>query len=72
MTDTEWQDALIALQERNAYQDDTIEALNQQVADLNKQMNVLQKQMQHLVETMRNVAAGEGDAPAANEPPPHY
>ncbi|MEY3017963.1 MAG: SlyX [Pseudomonadota bacterium] len=72
MNEATWRDQLIALQERAAYQDDIIDGLNEQVAELNKQMDVLQKQMQYLVRSMRNLSSGDGDAPAANEPPPHY
>lgn len=72
MSDQQHHDEIVELQVRVAYQDDIIDGLNEQVASLNQQMDVLQKQMQYLVRSMRTLSAGDGDAPAANEPPPHY
>ena len=72
MSDSELREEVVELQVRLAYQDDIIDGLNEQVANLNQQMDVLQKQMQYLVRAMRTMADGDGDAPAANEPPPHY
>lgn len=72
MSDSELREEVVELQVRLAYQDDIIDGLNEQVANLNQQMDVLQKQMQYLVRSMRTMADSDGDAPAANEPPPHY
>ena len=59
-----------ALEMRVAYQDDTIEALNQTITAQWQQIDALTRQLAELRERLRDA---ERNAPApANEPPPHY
>ncbi|TYL74128.1 SlyX family protein [Bradyrhizobium cytisi] len=59
-----------ALETRLAYQDDTIETLNQTITAQWKQIDVLTRQLAQLNERLQEA---ESNAPGpANEPPPHY
>jgi SlyX protein len=59
-----------ALEARLAYQDDTIETLNQTITAQWKQIDALTRQLVQLGERLQEA---EANAPgAANEPPPHY
>ena len=59
-----------ALEMRVAYQDDTIETLNQTITAQWQQIDALTRQLAELRERLRDA---ERNAPApANEPPPHY
>ena len=58
------------LETRLAYQDDTIETLNQTITAQWKQIDALTRQIAQLNERLREA---EANAPgSANEPPPHY
>lgn len=58
------------LETRLAYQDDTIETLNQTITAQWKQIDVLTRQIAQLSERLQEA---ESNAPgAANERPPHY
>jgi len=58
------------LEMRLAYQDDTIETLNQTITAQWKQIDVLTRQLAQLNERLQ---AAEANAPGpVNEPPPHY
>ena len=58
------------LETRLAYQDDTIETLNQTITAQWKQIDVLTRQLGQLSERLQEA---EANAPGpANEPPPHY
>lgn len=58
------------LETRLAYQDDTIDTLNQTITAQWKQIDVLTRQLAQLNERLREA---EANAPGpANEPPPHY
>lgn len=58
------------LETRLAYQDDTIETLNQTITAQWKQIDVLTRQLAQLNERLQEA---EANAPGpANEPPPHY
>ncbi len=58
------------LETRLAYQDDTIETLNQTITAQWKQLDVLTRQIAQLSERLQEA---EANAPgAANERPPHY
>lgn len=58
------------LETRLAYQDDTIETLNQTITAQWKQIDVLTRQLAQLSERLQEA---EANAPGpANEPPPHY
>jgi uncharacterized coiled-coil protein SlyX len=59
-----------ALEMRVAYQDDTIETLNQTITAQWQQIDALTRQLAELRERLRDA---ERSAPApVNEPPPHY
>ncbi|MGY3079961.1 SlyX protein [Bradyrhizobium sp. LM6.10] len=59
-----------ALETRLAYQDDTIETLNQTITAQWKQIDALTRKIAELGERLQEA---EANAPgAANEPPPHY
>lgn len=59
-----------ALETRIAYQDDTIETLNQTITAQWKQIDVLTRKITELGERLQEA---EANAPgAANERPPHY
>ena len=59
-----------ALEMRLAYQDDTIETLNQTITSQWKQIDVLTRQLTQLNERLQEA---ETNAPSAgNERPPHY
>lgn len=58
------------LETRLAYQDDTIDALNQTITAQWKQIDTLARQLAQLNERLQEA---EANAPGpANEPPPHY
>jgi SlyX protein len=60
---------LDALEMRVAYQDQTIEDLNQTIIDQWKQIESLKRQLAELLDRVQEVE----DGPAAPErPPPHY
>ena len=59
-----------ALEMRIAYQDDTIETLNQTITAQWKQIDMLTRKIAELGERLQET---ETNAPGpANEPPPHY
>ena len=63
-------DRIDALEMRLAYQDVTIETLNQTITEQWKQIDALMRQVAELRERLREA---ERHAPGpANEPPPHY
>ncbi|RYE81932.1 MAG: SlyX family protein [Hyphomicrobiales bacterium] len=67
MSDT---DRIIALEERIAYQDQTIEDLNATILELWKEIDGLKRQLGKLGDELSTIAA---DVPqAAEPPPPHY
>jgi SlyX protein len=67
MTDT---DRITALEERIAYQDQTIEELNASILDLWKEIEALRRQLGKFGDELSTIAA---DVPQAPEPPPpHY
>lgn len=67
MTDT---DRIVALEERIAYQDQTIEDLNQTILQLWKELEGIRRQIGKLGDELSTIAS---DVPQAPEPPPpHY
>ncbi|WP_188150696.1 SlyX family protein [Teredinibacter waterburyi] len=69
-------EAIEDLQARMAFQDDTIGALNDQIAKLSGEVVSLQQQLRELYKKLDEVAyemeQGKTGASAGNEPPPHY
>jgi SlyX protein len=70
MSETELSARIDALEERLAYQDETIEQLNQTITAQWKQIDMLTRQLALLSERLQEA---EANAPApASERPPHY
>jgi SlyX protein len=70
MADKELSERIDALESRLAYQDQTIEQLNETITAQWKQIDVLTRQLAALTERLQEA---ETNAPApANERPPHY
>ncbi len=57
------------LETRLAFQDETIETLNKAITAQWQQIDALTRQVATLSERLQEA---EANAPAANEPPPHY
>lgn len=57
------------LETRLTFQDETIETLNKTLTAQWQQVDTLTRQVAALSERLREA---ESNAPAANEPPPHY
>ena len=62
-------DRIDALETRLTFQDETIEILNKTITAQWQQIDALTRQLTTLGERLREA---ESNAPAANEPPPHY
>ncbi|MGB3448162.1 MAG: SlyX family protein [Xanthobacteraceae bacterium] len=60
-----------ALEARIAYQDDTIETLNQTVTAQWQQIDALRRLVAELGDRLRDAESNSRDR-TANEPPPHY
>ena len=60
---------ITALEERVAYQDQTIEDLNASILELWKEIELLRRQLAKFGDQLNQVAA---DVPQPPEPPPHY
>ncbi|RJG47892.1 SlyX family protein [Motilimonas pumila] len=61
------------LETKVAFQDDTIEALNQEIAEQQNKIETLRSQMQFLVQKMKDGHVENQVASEAEEtPPPHY
>jgi SlyX protein len=70
MGERELSERIDALESRLAYQDQTIEQLNETMTAQWKQIDALTRQVTALTERLQEA---EADAPApANERPPHY
>jgi SlyX protein len=57
------------LETRLTFQDETIETLNRTITAQWQQIDALTRQVEALSERLQEA---EANAPAANEPPPHY
>ncbi|MBR0129661.1 MAG: SlyX family protein [Neisseriaceae bacterium] len=70
MNNYEYNQRLIALEERLAWQDETIDSLDKTVSKLNEMLHLQQEQLRWLY-THLSTPQASGDMPA-NEKPPHY
>ncbi|MBR7001800.1 MAG: SlyX family protein [Neisseriaceae bacterium] len=70
MNNDEYNQRLIALEERLAWQDETIDSLDKTVSKLNEMVHSQQEQLRWLY-THLSTPQASGDMPA-NEKPPHY
>jgi SlyX protein len=64
-------DRIDALEARIAYQDDTIETLNQTITEQWKQIDALTRQVAALSDRLQDAEARTPGGPV-NERPPHY
>lgn len=69
MTDTS---RLDELEIRIAHQDQTIEDLNAAVTDQWKLIDKLQREVSRLTDRVSSAEDAIAEAPAANQPPPHW
>lgn len=60
------------LQTKLAFQEHTIEALNQAVADQQQQMEKMQFQIKHLIDRVKQMQPSNLASQAEETPPPHY
>lgn len=63
---------LNALEEKVAFQDDTIAQLDEVICSQQERIDALQKQIQKLESMVSEVMQGSGPQAAADEKPPHY
>ena len=68
----EIEEQLVDLQSRVAFQDDTIAALNDALADQQGQIERLERMLKILNEQLKQIAPGPAANPADEPPPPHY
>ena len=68
--DTRLSERIDALEARIAYQDDTIETLNQTITAQWKQIDALTRQLTELKERLQDAESNAGGP--VNERPPHY
>ncbi|MBO7380957.1 MAG: SlyX family protein [Neisseriaceae bacterium] len=69
MNNDEYNQRLIALEERLAWQDETIDSLDKTVTRLNETVRLQQEQLSWLYRRLENTSNTEMPA---NEKPPHY
>lgn len=74
MTDKLLQERVDHLESQLAFQEDTIESLNQLVTAQSEAVYRLQQQLQTLTNKYQELNDQQGDGPSAtaHEPPPHY
>ena len=72
MSEKELSERIDALESRLAYQDDTIEQLNQTITAQWKQIDALTRQLTALSERLQEAEANAPASATANERPPHY
>jgi len=63
---------LVDVQTQLAYQEDTVQALNEALASQQRELLVLRRQLQLLKERQEEQAGGQDPAADAREKPPHY
>jgi SlyX protein len=72
--DSEMREQMIALETKIAYQEDTVNSLNDIVSEQQQDIMHLKQQMTQLVDELRVVLKDldAGLGPVTNERPPHY
>lgn len=61
------------LEAKVAFQDETIDILNDEIREHQKIISIIQRQTQLLAEKIKEVQnSPNGDAPLVEPPPPHY
>ena len=72
MNEIKLQETIMDLQTRLAFQEDSIESINQTVARQQSRIDLLQREILRLKEMLEDVRGSQGDAGSATELPPHY
>lgn len=65
-------DRVTELETRLAFQDDTIQALNEVLVEQQRQLTHMQAQLGQLIERYRELAGGQLEEGGEEPPPPHY
>ncbi|MCE2594660.1 SlyX family protein [Motilimonas cestriensis] len=60
------------LETKVAFQDDTIEALNTEIASMQNRLELQREQMKYLVNKVKDVQSGQIAREEDETPPPHY
>lgn len=63
---------LISVEEKLAFQDDLLDALNKTVAKQQQQMDMLQDEIRLLYQQMKTLQPSSTEASSEPELPPHY
>jgi len=66
------EDRLIDIESRLAFQEHTLQALNDVIAHQQQEIDHLTRQLQHAQEQLRNLATTLPTGPQDEPPPPHY
>lgn len=67
------EEQVVELETKLAYQEDTIQALNDVVAEQQKQLDKLERSLVTLAERFKEMSTGDSFQEQGNEPPPpHY
>ena len=66
------EDRLIDIESRLAFQEHTLQALNDVIARQQQEIDHLTRQLQHAQEQLRNLATTLPTGPQDEPPPPHY
>ena len=69
---TELQESVEALESRNAFQDDIIEQLNNELAVHQLEISELKSQLKLIASRMKDNTAEQSQSQEIEPPPPHY
>ena len=72
MNEIKLQETIMDLQTRLAFQEDSIDSINQTVTRQQSRIDLLQREILRLKEILEDVRGSQGDAGSATELPPHY